>query len=61
MIHDIDIEDEGFVGKPAERNIEFYKNSIGLLCHTNHVCFADDIETLFQRFRGANCDAACFH
>ena len=54
-IYDHDIEDGGFVGELARR-IEMYKNSINLLRYNNQICYVDNINTFFKRFRCPNFD-----
>ena len=56
FIYDIDIEDGDFVGELARRSIETYENNINLLRYNNHICYLDDINTFFKRFRCPNCD-----
>ena len=58
FIYDIDIEDGDFVGKLARRSIEMYENNINLLRYNNHICYVDDINTFFKRFRCPNCDTS---
>ena len=66
FICDIDIEDGDFVGELARRSIEMYENNIDLLRYNNHVCYVDDINTFFKRFRCPNSEtfnkrASIFH
>ena len=56
FIYDIDIEDGDFVGELARRSIEMYENNINLLRYNNQICYVDDINTFFKRFRCPNCD-----
>ena len=56
FIYDIEIEDGDFVGELARRSIEMYENNINLLRYNNHICYVDDINTFFKRFRCPNCD-----
>ena len=56
FIFDIDIEDGNFVDELARRSIEMYENNINLLRYYNHICYVDDINTFFNRFRCPNCD-----
>ena len=56
FIHDIDIEDGYFVGKHARRSIEMYEKNINLLRYNNHICYVNDINTFFKRFRYPSCD-----
>ena len=56
FINDIDVEGGDFVGELARRNIDMYDNNINLLRYNNHICYVDDINTFFKRFRCPNCD-----
>ena len=56
FIYDIDIEDEDFVGELARLGVEMYENSINILRYNNHICYVDDINSFFKRFRCPNCD-----
>ena len=56
FICDTDIEDGDFVGELARRSVEMYENNINLLRYNNHICYVDDINTFFERFRCPNCD-----
>ena len=51
-----DIEDGNFVGELARRSIEMYEKNINLMRYNNHICYVDDINTFFKRFRCPNCD-----
>ena len=55
FLYDIDIEDGDFVGEFARRSTEMYENNINLLRYNNHICYVDDINTFFKRFRYPNC------
>ena len=55
FIYDIDIVDGDFVGELA-RSVEMYEKNIILLRYNNHICYVDDINTFFKRFRCRNCD-----
>ena len=56
FIYDIDIEDGDFEGELARRSFQMYKNNINLLRYNNHICYVDDINTFFKRFRCPNFD-----
>ena len=56
FIYDIDFEDGDFVGELARRSIGMYENNINLLRNNNYICYVDDINTFFKRFRCPNCD-----
>ena len=66
FIYDFDMEDGDFVGELARKSIEMYENNIVLLRYNNHICYVDDINTFFKRFRCLYCDtfikrAGIFH
>ena len=56
IIYDIDIVDGDFVGELARRSVEMYEKNINLLRYNKHICYVDDIYTLFKRFRCPSCD-----
>ena len=56
FIYDIDIVDGDFVGELARRSIEMYEKNINLLRYNNHICYVDDINRFFKRFRCPSCD-----
>ena len=56
FIYDIDIEEGEFVGELARRSVEMYERNINLLRYNNHICYVDDINTFFKRFRCPSCD-----
>ena len=51
FIHDIDIEEGEFVGELARRSVEMYEKNINLLRYNNRICYVDDINVFFKRFR----------
>ena len=55
FIYDIDIVDGDFVGELARRSVEVYEKNIDLLRYNNHICYVDDINTFFKRFRCPSC------
>ena len=61
FIYDIDIEEGEFVGELARRSVEMYDKNINLLRYNNHICYVDDIDTLFKRFRCPSCDTFIKH
>ena len=56
FIYDIDIEEGEFVGELAIRSVEMYEKNINLLRYNNHICYVEDINTFFKRFRCPSCD-----
>ena len=61
FIYDIDIEEGEFVGELERRNVEMYEKNIDLLRYKNHICYVDDINTFFKRFRCPSCDTFIKH
>ena len=55
FVYDIDILDD-FVGELASRSDEMYEKNINSLRFSNHICYVDDINTFFKRFRCPSCD-----
>ena len=56
FIYDIDIEKGELVGELARRSVELYEKNINLLRYYNHICYVDDINTFFKRFRCPSCN-----
>ena len=56
FIYDIDVEEGEFVGELARRSVEMHEKNINLLRYNNHICYVDDINTFFKRFRCPSCD-----
>ena len=56
FIYDIDIEEGEFVGELARRRAETCEKNINLLRYNNHICYVDDFNTFFKRFRCPSCD-----
>ena len=56
FIYDIDIVDGDFVGELARRSVEMYKKNINLLRYNNHICYVDDFNAFFKRFRCPCCN-----
>ena len=61
FIYDIDIEEGEFVGELARRSVEMYEKNINLLRYNDHICYVDDINTFFKRFRCPSCDTFIKH
>ena len=61
FIYDIDIEEGEIVGELARRTVEMYKKNINLLRHNDHICYLDDNNTFFKRFRCPSCDTFIKH
>ena len=56
FIYDFNIVDGDFVGELARRSAEMYEKNTNVLRYNNHICYVDDINTFFKRFRGPSCD-----
>ena len=56
FIYDFDIVDGDFVGELARRSVEMFEKNINILRYNNHICYVDDINTFFKRFRCPSCD-----
>ena len=56
LLYEIDIVDGNIVGELARRSVQKYKDTLRLLRHNNHICYANNINALFQSFRCPNCD-----
>ena len=56
FIYNIEIVDGDFVGELAMRSIEMYEKYNYLLRYNNHICYVDDINTFFERYRCPSCD-----
>ena len=56
LIYDIDLTDGAMVGKLARRSIKKYEKSVQLIRYNRHICYVDNIHTLFKAFRCPTCD-----
>ena len=56
LLYDIDIVDGNNVGEFAGRSVQKYENTVRLLRYNNHICYASNINAVFQAFRCPNCD-----
>ena len=56
FLYDIDIDDGDFLGELARCSLVLYETSINLLRYSNHIWFADDINTFFKRLGCPNGD-----
>ena len=61
FIYDIDIEEGEILGEIARRSVEMYEKNINLLRYNNHICYVDDINTFFKRFRCPSCHTFIKH
>ena len=56
LMYDIDIVDGNVVGELARRSVQKYEMTVRLLRYNNHICYANNINAVFQYFRCPNCD-----
>ena len=56
LLYDTNIVDGNFVGEIARRSVQNYENTVRLLRYNNHICYANNINEVFQSFRYPNCD-----
>ena len=56
LLYDIDILDGKIVGELARRSVQKYENAKRLLRYNSHMCYANNINAVFQPFHCPNCD-----
>ena len=56
VLYDINIVEGNIIGELARRNVQRYENTVQLLRYSNHICYANNIDAVFQYFRCPNCD-----
>ena len=56
FIHDIDLIDGAMAGELARRSIKMYEKNVQLIRYNSHICYVDNIHTLFKAFRCPTCD-----
>ena len=61
FIYDFTIEDGEIVGELIRRRIERYEENIKLLRYNNHICYVNDINKFFKKFRCPSCDVFFNH
>ena len=61
FIYDFDIEDDEIIGELVRRRVERYDENIKLLRYNNHICYVNDINKFFKKFRCPSCDAFLHH
>ena len=54
--YDIDIKDGNIIGELARRSVQKFENTLRLLRYNNHICYVNNINSVFQSFRCLNCD-----
>ena len=52
----LDIEDGEIIGELVRRSVERYDENIKLLRYNNHICYVNDIDKFFKKFRCPSCD-----
>ena len=61
FIYDFDIEDGEIIGELVRRSVERYDENIKLLRYNNHICYVNDINKFFKKFRCPSCDVFFSH
>ena len=61
FIYDFDIEDGEIIGEHVRRSVERYDENIKLLRYNNHICYVNDINNFFKKFRCPSCDVFFNH
>ena len=56
FLYDIDFVDGELIGELCRRSNQKYENNVKLLCYNNHICYVNNINTLFKAFRCTTCD-----
>ena len=56
FLYDIDFVDGELIGELARRSIQKYENSVKPLRYNNHICYLNNINSLFKAFRCSTCD-----
>ena len=51
LLYDTDIVDRNIVGELARRSVQKYENTVRLLRYSNHICYVNNINAVFQYFR----------
>ena len=61
FVYDFDIEDGEIIGELVRRSVERYDKNIKLLRYNNHICYVNDINKFFKKFRCPSCDVFFNH
>ena len=61
FIYDFDIEDGEIIGELVRRSVERYDENIKMLRYNNHICYVNDINKFFKKFRCPSCDVFFNH
>ena len=56
FLYDIDFVNEELIGELCRKSIQKYEKSVKLLRYNNHICYANNIISLFKAFRCTTCD-----
>ena len=56
FIYDIDLIDGALIGELARRSIKKCEKSVQLIRYNSHICYVDNIHSLFKAFRCPTCD-----
>ena len=54
LLYDIDIVDGNIIGELARRGVQKYDNTVQLLRYSNHICYMNNNNAIFQCFRCPN-------
>ena len=61
FIYDFTIEDGKVVGELIRRSLERYEENIKVLRYNNYICYVNDINKFFKKFRCPSCDVFFNH
>ena len=61
FIYDFDIENGEIIGELVRRSVERYDKNIKRLRYNNHICYVNDINNFFKKFRCPSCDVFFNH
>ena len=56
LLYDIDMADGNIIGERERRSEQKYENTVRLLRYNNHICYVNNINSIYQSFRCPNCD-----
>ena len=56
LLYDIGLVDGELIGELARRSIQKFEKSVKLLRYNNHICYVNNINSLFKAFRCTTCD-----
>ena len=56
LLYDLDIVDVNINGELAGRSVQKYETTVRLLRYTNHICYVNNLNAVFQSFWCPNCD-----